>query len=306
MDRFEAMTMLITAVEQGSFSAAARELRVPAATLTRKITDLEARLDARLLVRTTRGLTLTDTGIGYLAAARRILDLVDEQEREASGEFTTPRGELVVTAPVLFGHRHVLPHIAAFLAQFPEINITLEQSDRNVDLLDAQVDLAVRIGRLPDSSLIATQVGTMRTVVCASPAFLDRHGTPRTPADLPRLPCIVVNGPLLAPHWHFRAPGAPDERSTLAITPRLRVSAAASGAEAAVLGVGLTRLLHYQAADAIEAGTLRVVLSDYEIEPTPIHLVHVSRGQMPLKLRRFLDFLVPRLRASFAHLSGPA
>jgi DNA-binding transcriptional LysR family regulator len=305
MDRFEAMTMLITAADKGSFSAAARKLRIPVPTLTRKVTDLEALLDAQLLTRSTRGLTLTDAGSNYVAAARRILELVEEQEREASGEFTAARGELVVTAPIWFGHVHVLPHVTDFLSLFPEINITLEQSDRNVDLVDAHIDLAVRIGKLPDSSLIASQVGTMRTVVCASPAFLDRYGTPRSPDDLPQMPCIAVDGPLLSPDWHFRAAGSTANHA-VGIVPRLRVSTAMSGVEAAERGAGLTRVLYYQAADAIEKGRLLVLLRDHEVEPAPIHLVHTSRGPMPLKLRRFLDFLTPRLRESLQSLNQHA
>ncbi|MBB3104087.1 LysR family transcriptional regulator [Azomonas macrocytogenes] len=299
MDRLEAMAMLLTAVEKGSLSAAAREMRVPVPTLTRKINDLEARLGTALLTRTTRKLALTDAGFAYIAAARRILAMVDEQEREASGEFTAPRGELVITAPVLFGRLHVLPEITDFLALFPEVNVTLMQADSNVDLVDEHVDLAVRIGNLPDSGLVATQVGTMRTVVCGSPAFLAGQGVPQTPADLARMPCVTVNGPMLSPGWRFREPQS-GEAVVAMVTSRLRVTTTEAAAEAAMRDIGLTRLLHYQVAGPIEAGKLRVVLDAFEVEPVPIHLMHISRSQMPLKLRRFLDFAVPRLRQSLA------
>jgi DNA-binding transcriptional LysR family regulator len=306
MDRLEAMAMLLAAVEKGSLSAAARDLRVPVPTLTRKVSDLEAQLGTQLLIRTTRKLTLTEAGAAYVESARRILDLVNEQEREATGEFIAPRGELVITAPVLLGRLYVLPEITDFLALFPDINITLLQSDRYVDLVDAHVDVAVRLGKLPDSGLIATQVGSLRTVICGSPAFFRAHGTPKKPDDLASMPCVTFNGPMLsALEWRFNAPDT-GTTTTVDVTPRLQATTPDVAAEAAARGVGLTRLLHYHVADAIDAGKLRIVLQKYEVEPVPIHLVHVSRGQMPLKLRRFLDFAVPRLRKSLARFSDPA
>ena len=178
MDRLEAMQMLVTVTEQGSFSGAARTLKVPLATLSRKVSDLESLLGTRLLNRTTRKLTLTDAGIAYVASARRILEQVEEAEREASGEFTQPKGELVLTAPIMFGRLHVLPVIAEFLSEFPEISVRLHLGDRNVDLIDDHVDMAVRFGRLPDSSMVATAVGDMRTVTCANHAILERYCTP--------------------------------------------------------------------------------------------------------------------------------
>src|SRR5262245_22128873 len=175
------MAMLLSAVDKGSLSAAAPHQNILVSTLTRRITDLEAHLGTRLLTRTTRKLKLTDAGAAYIASARRILEQVHEQEREAAGEFTAARGGLVVATPVQLGRLHVLPIINAFLEQFPDITINVLQSDRNVDLVDAHADLAVRIGDLADSTLVATRVGLLRPVVCASPAFLERHGTPRDP-----------------------------------------------------------------------------------------------------------------------------
>ena len=196
MDRFEAMALLREVVDRGSLSAAGRSLRIPVPTLSRKISDLEARLGARLLLRTTRRLTLTDAGATYLAAARRILDEVDEAEREAAGEFTDPKGDLVVTAPLQFGRLHVLPVVVEFLAQFPAINVRLALADRNVHLVDDHVDVALRIGHLEDSTMVATRVGSMRFVVCASPDLLDRHGVPLQPHDLQKLPLVTTDGPL--------------------------------------------------------------------------------------------------------------
>lgn len=303
MDRFEAMTLLLAVVDQGSFSAAGRELRVPVPTLSRKLSELEALLGIRLLIRTTRRLTLTDAGLTYVAAARRIVGQVEEAEREAAGEFVAPRGDLVITAPVMFGRLHVLPAVADFLALFPDINVRLVLSDRNVDLVDDHIDMAVRIGRLPDSAMIATQVGTMRSLVCASPSLLASHGVPQTPGDLKHLPCVAVDMPLPSSGWRFRTTKTSAEFA-VTIVPRLTVTTAAAAVDAAILGVGAVRLLHYQAADAIRAGTLGIILDAFEPEPAPIHLIHLSRGQMPLKMRRFLDFAAPRLRDSIAALGS--
>jgi len=295
VDRFEAMSMLLTVTEKGSLSAAGRALRVPLATLSRKISDLETLLGTRLLIRTTRKLTLTDAGIAYISAARRILEQVEEAEREAAGEFTTPKGELVVTAPIMFGRLHVLPVVADFLATFPEINIRLILSDRNVDLVGDHVDMAVRIGTLPDSSMVATQIGVTRTVTCASPALLAGHGIPHKPDDLIRFPCVVVDTPMPSAGWRFQSPRS-DTALEIPISPRLAVTTAEAAAQAAIRGVGVTRLLHYQVADPQGRGELQIILERYEPAPAPVHLVHASRKQMPLKMRRFLDFAAPRLR----------
>lgn len=289
------MSMLVAVTDTGSLSAAGRALNVPLATLSRKISDLETQLGARLLIRTTRKLTLTDAGIAYVAAARRILEQIEDAEREAAGEFITPKGELVITAPVLFGRLHVLPLVAEFLALLPEINIRLLLSDRNIDLIDAHVDMAVRIGNLPDSSMVATHVGVMRTVVCASPTLIEKFGVPRTPDDVRKLPCIAVDTPLPSPTWRFRVRTAPTTIE-IPIAPRLSVTTTDAAAAAAIHHVGFTRLLHYQIAEAAAADALRIVLADFELDPSPVNLVHASRGQMPLKMRRFLDFAAPRLR----------
>lgn len=303
MDRLEAMSMLVTVTQQGSLSAAGRVLRVPLATLSRKISDLEALLGTRLLIRTTRKLTLTDAGIAYVAAARRILEQVEEAEREAAGEFTVPKGELAVTAPLLFGRLHVLPVVADFLAMYDEISIRLILADRNIDLIDGHVDMAVRIGTLPDSSMVATQIGTMRTVTCASPALLAERGVPQAPDDLLRFPCVTVDTPMPSPSWRFRDPLS-SAALDVAIVPRLTVTTAEAAAQAAVRGVGVVCLLHYQVAESVGQGELQIVLEAYAPEPVPVHLVHVSRGQMALKMRCFLDFAVPRLRRELEEIGS--
>jgi DNA-binding transcriptional LysR family regulator len=303
MDRLEAMSMLVAVTEKGSLSAAGRELKVPLATLSRKISDLEALLGTRLLIRSTRKLTLTDAGIAYVAAARRILEEVEEAEREATGEFTVPKGELVVTAPLMFGRLHVLPVVADFLATFPEINIRLILTDRNVDLIDDHVDMAVRIGKLPDSSMVATQIGVMRTITCASPALIAGLGTPQSPDDLLRIPCVTVDTPMPSPSWRFRNPHS-GTAIDIPILPRLTVTTPEAASQAAVRKVGVVRLLHYQAAEAVERGELQIFLDAYEPEPAPVHLVHAARGRMPLKMRRFLDFAAPRLRQALSDISS--
>ncbi len=295
MDRLQAMAMLIEAVERGSLSAASRSLRVPLATLSRKVSELETLLGAKLLVRTTRRLAPTDAGVAYLAAARRILEQVGDAEREAAGELVEPKGELVVGAPVLFGRLHVLPIVIEFLARHPDIDIHLLLSDRNAQLVDEHIDMAVRIGELPDSAIIATRVGAMRTVTCASPGLLREYGVPECPADLARFPCIANDVPAPSPGWTFAAMGSA-AAVRVPCRPRLSVTTAEAAAEAARRGLGVVRLLHYQVADAVEEGALRIVLDRYEPAPAPVHLIHVVRGRMPLKLRRFLDHAAPRLR----------
>lgn len=302
MDKLEAMAMLVASVEEGSLSAAARKLRIPVTTLTRNVNELEALVGAKLLVRTTRKLRLTDAGGDYLASARRILDQVDEQERRAIGEFTNPRGELVIAAPVQIGRLRVLPVINQFLTMFPEIRIQVLQSDRNIDLVDAHADAAIRIGRLRDSSLVAIRVGTLRVVTVASPSLLKKHGTPRRPEQLRGFPRVVFDSPFLSP-WRYRDADN-DEIHAVADAPRLLVSSPDAAADAAVHGVGATLLLEHDVAEAVSAGKLRVILQKFELEPLPVHLVHPSRD-MPVKLRRFIDVAVPRLRAALADFGRP-
>lgn len=303
MDRLEAMQMLVTAVDGGSLSAAARELKIPVSTLTRKVADLEELLGTRLLIRTTRKLTLTDAGTAYVAAARRILELVREQEHEATGEFSTARGELVVTAPVQLGRLHVLPVINQFLAQYPDITVRLLLSDRNVDLIDAHADLAVRIGELPDSNMIATRIGSLRPVVCASPRFLARIAPPVEPDELVKHACVVFNSPYLSP-WRFRLPST-DKVYMLEVKPRLEVTSPDAAVSAAADDAGITFVFEHDADEALRSGQLEILLPQFEIEPVPVHLVHVSRNLMAIKLRRFIDFAAPKLRESLSRFGKP-
>jgi len=301
MDRLEAMTILLRVVEKGSFSAASRALGIPLATVSRKVGELEAHLGTRLLVRTTRKVALTDAGAVYVNSARRILEELAETERAAAGEFNAPRGELILTAPVLFGRLHILPIVTGFLEVYPEISIRLVLSDRNLHLLDDHVDMAARIGSLPDSSLVATRVGLMRTVVCASPKLIAAHGMPQTPEDLSALPCVNFDFFYPASTWSFRRKDARGSFD-IPIRPRLSVSTAEASVWAAEQGVGVTRVLHYQCADAVRDGSLQIILAEFELEPLPVHLIHAGGGAVPVKMRVFLDYAVGRLRERLATL----
>ena len=302
MDRLEAMSILRAAVETGSFSAASRKLRVPLPTVSRKVAELEKHLSVRLLVRSTRKLALTDAGADYLAACKRILEQVDEAEAAVAGEYSVPRGELAVTAPVVFGRLHVLPVICDFLARFADIDVHLTLSDRNVNLIDDQIDVAVRIGALPDSSMSAAKVGAVRRVVCGSPAFLAAHGMPKQPEDLAGTPCVTVASAAGRAPWTFargRGPARPVQ-----VQERLSVNTVEAALDAALAGVGLTRVLSYQAARAVRDGKLRVVLRKFEPAPLPVRVMHAGGDPLPLKVRSFLDFAAPRLRKALGAQGG--
>jgi DNA-binding transcriptional LysR family regulator len=295
MDRLNAMSILLKVVETGSFSAASRTLLMPLPTVSRKVAELEAHLKAQLLIRTTRTLTLTSAGAAFVEASRRILEQVGEAESAATGEFISARGELVITAPILFGRLHVLPIVQDFLASYPEVRIRLVLSDRNVHLIDDHVDLAVRIGHLPDSSLVATRVGAMRRVVCGSPAYFAANGRPKRPEDLSAHAAVTFDMMGSGEFWEFKSLNSKAGHS-VPIRSRLVVNTAEAAIDAALAGVGLTRVLSYQAAAAVKEGKLEIVLARSEPDPVPVNLLHAGQAQQPLKTRAFLDRIVPRLR----------
>jgi DNA-binding transcriptional LysR family regulator len=299
MDRFEAMKLLVAVADAGSLSAAGRKLGVPLPTVSRKISELETHLSTRLLTRSTRRLALTDSGSAYVAAAKRILDQVSEAERAASGEHVAPRGDLVITAPVVFGRLHVLPVIAEFLTQSPEINVRLVLSDRNLQLIDDHIDIAVRIGALADSALVATQVGAVRQVVCGSPAYFAAHGVPKRPDDLSALTAVTFDLFSASQHWVFRDPKSKHEIRA-PVRARLAVNTAEAAIDGAAAGLGVTRVLSYQVAQAVLDNRIEIVLAEYEPAPSPISLIHTGQGVAPLKVRMALDFAAPRLRARLA------
>lgn len=293
MDRLDAMTVLLAAVETGSLSAASRRLGMPLATVSRKVADLEAHLHTRLFIRSSRHVALTDAGRAYVEASRIILEKVDDAERAAAGEFIAPRGELAVTAPVVFGRLHVLPIVVEFLKAYPEINLRLSLSDRQVNLVEDHIDLAIRIGNLPDSDMIATKLGSIRRAAYASPAYLARRGTPQLPEDLARHDCITFEGFTSPAAWTFMRGR---KEVAVPVHSRLSVTTAEAAVDAAVAELGVTRILSYQAARAIEAGDLQIVLEAFEPPPWPVSAIYIAQGPAPLKLRAFLDFAVPKLR----------
>ena len=297
MDRLDAMSLFVATVEAGSLSAAARRVGVPLATVSRKLSDLEKHLKTRLLNRSTRRLTLTDAGQSYLIACRRILDEVNEAERTAAGEYSSPTGELVITAPVVFGRLHVLPVITDFLALYPQVDVRLTLSDRITQLVEEHIDLALRIGELPDSAMVAIRVGSIRRIVCASPAYLAMHGTPTRPPELAGHNCVTFEGLAAPATWSF---GAGKAETTVPVRSRLQVNTAEAAIDAAISGIGLTKVLSYQADAAFRAGALRVVLEPFEPPPWPVSLVHAGQGRLPVKLRAFLDFAAPRLKERLA------
>jgi DNA-binding transcriptional LysR family regulator len=299
MDRLEAMSLLVAVAEAGSLSAAGRKLGAPLPTVSRKISELEAHLNTRLLTRSTRRLALTDSGAAYVAAAKRILDEVSEAERAASGEHAAPRGDLVITAPVVFGRLHVLPVIAEFLSQWPEINVRLVLADRNLHLIDDHIDVALRIGALADSALSATRIGAVRNVVCGSPGYFAAHGVPKRPEDLAALTAVTFDPFSPSQHWIFRDPKSKREIRA-PVRSRLSVNTAEAAIDGAAAGLGVTRVLSYQVAQAVQEGRIEIVLAEYEPEPAPVSLIHGGQGLTPLKVRMLLDFAAPRLRARLA------
>ncbi|SFA79635.1 DNA-binding transcriptional regulator, LysR family [Rhizobium sp. NFR07] len=293
MDRLDAMAVLLAVVENGSLSAASRALHSPLPTVSRKISELETHLGVRLITRTSRKILLTEAGESYVNAAREILGRVEEAERRASGEYIAPRGDLTITAPIVFGRLHVLPVVTDFLKAFPDINIRLALSDRSMSLADEHIDVALRISPLTESNLIATRLGSIRTTVYANPDYLRRHPHPLHPRDLVHHDCIAFEGVLSNRFWTFRDG---EQEISAAIRARLSVNTAEAAVDAAAVGLGVTRIMSYQARRAVEAGLLVPLLEEFEQEASPVHLVHLSQGVMPLKLRAFLDFAAPRLR----------
>lgn len=302
IDRFEAMSILIDVVERGSFSAVSRERRIPLPTVSRKVAMLEEHLGVKLLTRSTRRLALTDAGEAYVSAARRILEQLSDAEARAAGEYNSPSGEIIVTAPASFGRQYVLPVVTEFLAAYPSIRVRLLLSDSNAHLIDEHIDMAVRVGRLPDSSLTAMSVGEMRAVVCTSPKLLAAHGTPIRPENLSQFPILSFDRVTPSKKWAFRDLGT---RKVLEVSvePRLSVSTADAAVEAAIEGAGATRVLHYQCAGAVLAGALKIILRDFEPEPLPVHLLHPQAETLPFKTRAFLDFAAARIRSRVRQLA---
>jgi DNA-binding transcriptional LysR family regulator len=286
MDRLDAMTAFVAVADLKGFAPAARKLGLSPSAVTRLVAALEDRVGARLLQRTTRSVMLTDTGTRYLERVRRILADVEEAERSASAERNRPSGRLVVSAPVGFGRLYVAPLMSDYLKRYPDVAGELRLSDLMINLIEDGVDCAVRIGHLADSSLVARQFGAMRRIVVASPEYLAARGEPISPADLAAHDTIDFGATAATPDWHF-VDGGRDVR--VRIAPRF----ASNVADAAILhaerGGGLTRVLAYQAAEAIAAGRLRIVLAAHEVPPLPIAIVYPTSRLLSAKVRAFID-----------------
>jgi DNA-binding transcriptional LysR family regulator len=294
VDRLNTMRAFVAVAEDQGFAPAARRLRMSPPAVTRAIAALEERIGTRLLHRTTRVVRLTEAGTRFLADCKRILGEIEEAEASAGGAHAEPRGELAVTAPVMFGRMYVAPVLLDFLASHPHVVARMLFLDRVVDLLDEGLDVAVRIAHLPDSSLTAIPVGWVRQVVCASPAYLAAHGTPGAPADLARFDAITFSQAVSRQEWQF---GPTGRGATVNPRTHLVVNTADVAVAAAVAGRGLTRVLSYQSAPDVRAGRLQIVLEEFEPPPIPINVVYPEGRRAAAKVRAFVDFTVERLRA---------
>lgn len=299
MDQVHLMNVFVAVGEEEGFAAAARRLDLSPAAVTRAIAALEEQLGVKLLLRTTRNVRLTEAGNRYLDDTRNILASIAEANQAAAGVNAAPKGNLSVTSSVLFGKSFIMPCIIRFLAQYPEVEVSAYFLDRIVNLVDEGMDVAVRIGHLPDSSLKALRVGQVRRLLCASPAYLERHGIPRHPSDLLRHTVIAASGVSPRVEWKF---GSVDNPTLVRMRPRLTVTSNDAAIDAAVAGLGICRLLSYQVASQLEAGELKIVLADYEEAPWPVHVLHRESKFGSAKIRNFIDLLADYLR-SHPHLN---
>ncbi len=294
MDRLHLINVFVAVVDAQGFAGAARKLNISPPAVTRAVSELESHLGVRLLTRTTRVVRVTEAGARYVEDCRRILADLAEADESVSGLHGAPRGRLTLTAPVLFGALHITPIVTEYLQRYPEVNVSCWFLDRIVNMMDEGVDIALRIGTLPDSSMQAIRVGQVRRVICASPDYLARHGSPQTPDDLAAHTLISANSVTPTPEWRLQENGAP---RTVTIHPRMSTTTNDSALAAAVSGFGLTRLMSYQVADLLREGRLETVLGAYESEPLPVHLLHREGRHASKKARAFLDLAIERLRA---------
>ncbi|MHA4866598.1 LysR family transcriptional regulator [Duganella sp. PWIR1] len=300
MDQVHLMTVFICVGEEESFAAAARRLDLSPAAVTRAISGLEEHLGVKLLLRTTRNVRLTEAGRRYMDDSRAILASIAEANEAAAGINSAPKGNLSVTASVLFGRSYIMPCIVRFLKDYPEVEVSAYFLDRVVNLVEEGMDVAVRIGHLPDSNLKALRVGQVRRVLCASPEYLAKHGVPQHPADLLRHTIIAASGISPRVEWKF---GALDDPTMVRMKPRLTVTSNDAAIDAAVGGLGVCRLLSYQVAEQLRDGRLSIILADYEEAPLPVHVLHRESKFGSAKVRKFIDMLVDYLR-SHAHLNA--
>jgi len=294
MDRLQAMQIFVAVADAQGFAGAARQLQLSPPAVTRAINDLESHLGVRLLTRTTRVVRLTEAGARHAEDCRRILAELADADASVAGMHSAPRGRLVLTAPLMFGAMHVMPVVTDYLQRYPEVQAHCLFLDRVVNLLDEGVDLAVRIGALPDSSMQAVRVNQVRRVLCAAPAYLAQHGTPSMPQDLAEHTVITIHGTGPTSEWRFWDQGEP---RVVKLQPRMFTTTNDAAMAAAVSGFGITRLLSYQVAEHVRAGRLQILLADYEPPALPVHLLHREGRYAAQRVRAFLDMAVERLRS---------
>jgi DNA-binding transcriptional LysR family regulator len=297
MDRVQAMTVFVAVAEAGGFAPVARKLKLSPSAVTRAVAELEERLGLQLLTRTTRSVRLTEAGACFARDCRHIIAEIEEAEAAAMGAHGSVRGTLALTAPVLFGQLHVTPILVTYLRRFPDVDAQCYFLDRVVNLVDEGLDVAIRIGELPDSSLQAIQVGRVRRVVVASPDYLKANGIPITPDDLASHVIVSAAGITPAADWRFVHKG---QMITVAVNPRMQTTTNDSAIATAVQGFGVARLFNYQVATQLESGQLKIVLEDHEEAPLPVHVVHHQGRRSTRKVRAFIDLAVDALRASSA------
>lgn len=287
------MRVFVTVEEEGGFAAASRKLDISPAAVTRAIVALEEQLGVRLILRTTRNIRLTDAGHQYYEDTKAILTRITEANEAVSGANAEPHGTLTITASVLFGRLYVMPSVIDYMQKYAKVKVIAHFVDRVTNLVEEGIDVAIRIGELPDSTLRATRVGQVRRVLCASPAYLEKYGLPQQPGDL--LKHAIISANQISPQFEWRF-GAGDTLEKIRIDPRLSVSSNDAALAAAIGGLGITRLLSYQVKTEVERGALTLVLEAYEEPPWPIHVVHREDKLGSFKVRAFIDCIVNDLR----------
>lgn len=294
MDKFNLMTVFAAVAEEESFAGAGRRLEMSPPAVTRAIAALEDQLQIKLFTRTTRYVRVTDLGQRYLEDVRRILSEVIEADEAISATNAMPRGLLQITAPVLFGNLIVTPLIVDYLKRYPEVQLSALFLDRNVNLLEEGIDIGIRIGELPDSSMYAIRIGEVRQILCASPAYLDAEGTPQHPDHLAKHTLIAANQTSThSKEWNFYSNG---KNTATKISPRLMVTSNDAAIRAATEGFGITRILSYQARHQISNGSLKTLMNDFEPPALPIHIIHREGRYKSARVRSFIDYLVENFK----------
>lgn len=300
MDRLHEIEVFIAVADAGSFTKGGARLRLSPPAVTRAISALEDRLGARIFNRTTRSLTITDVGQRFLESARRLLTDLDTAEKEAVGAAAMPQGHLTITASVTFGRTALAPIVCDFLGQHPRVTASVLLLDRVVNLVEEGIDVAVRIGQLPDSNLIAKRIGAVHRILVASPGYLAKRGAPASPADLRLHSVIAFTGLVPNLEWRFMDGQKP---GSVSLNPRFEINDAIAAIRAAEMGHGITIALSYMVGDQVREGRLVPVLDSFTLPPQPVHLVYPDARLVAPKLRAFIDFAAPRLKNALDDLA---